>query len=561
MKRVLTGLAASVIVLALSAPLVAQSSVTYDPNAEKFVILSLNQSYISLGEAAKNFLRTKEQVDEGLMSQQSYDDALARYRNAKLNYDMALMRVLFNASNILVERAVKHVKEDGTKIVTVTVRNEPGGSFEVSKIKRFGGRETSLTGGDFGSDSSAGNGDDPQETAQSLLAEDARSYDEILSATLPFVEGQGLAIEDVINLTEINNIFINLSARTETNEMVMISKPYEKKIPILRANERAQVQFELLRDVENCDIGISFGDKTMTKSVFLELESATAAGGVRLECPITSLQADLDSTATFNIDLERFSNDTAFALRVVDLPSQIDVKFLDADNNNQQITTVNFTQGKVTKRIQLELTMPVRDSESVQVEKAIPFKAVIFNTKQLDEARELERQYARDIPEAELTKLGASIINLTIIPRGVGEIETSASNLYYPIQPDEVASMTLTVKNRGTGELKNIKVEADLPNNEWNFTIEPDLIRELLPQQEEKVKLVFTPPENATVGDHIIKVKVEAKDRNRVIEADDKEVTISIKEKPDIWGRLILIVLLIGIVLGIVIFGIKLSRR
>jgi len=121
--------------------------------------------------------------------------------------------------------------------------------------------------------------------------------------------------------------------------------------------------------------------------------------------------------------------------------------------------------------------------------------------------------------------------------------------------------MTLTVKNSGTGDLKNIEIDANLPNNEWTAQIEPALIRELLPEEEAKVQLVFTPPTDATVGEHMIKVEVQGKTRNRIIEASDQQVTVKLEEKPDIWGRVILIVVLIGIVLGIVVFGIKLSRR
>jgi len=538
--------------MAAVAPAAAQ--VTYDPNAEKFMLLSLNQSYIQLGQAAKEFLRAKEQYEKKFISAAEYDQRLAAYRNAKIGYDMALMRILFNASNIIVESAVKRVQADGTKFVTVYVKNEAGGSFELSKIKTFGARETPMAGGSYGAEKQ-----DTGIEVGELLTDEARSYESAIKQTLPFLEGQGLAFSDVINLMEVNNIFINLSARTESGEVVMISKPYEKKIERLGQDERAEVRFELLRDVENCNINISFGDKTITKSVYLELESAT--GGVEMASEIPSLQAELDSTATYNIDLQRFTSDTSFALRVANLPKEIYYNFVDPENSNQRITTVNFTEGKIRKRVQLQLTMPTRTSEAISVDRTVPFRALVLSPKEAEKFDKMAAEYGDAIPVEELDKLKADQALLSVTPLGVGEIEVSASTFYYAIEPDEKVSMTLTVRNSGTGELKNVQITTDLPNTEWNYTIEPDLIASLIPEKEEKVKIEFSPPPDATVGEHILKVKVEAKTRNQVVEGDDKEVTVEIKEKPDIWGRLILIILLIGIVLGIVIFGIKLSRR
>ena len=538
---------------AAAAPLAAQ--VTYDPNAEQFMLLSLNQSYIDLGQAAKEFLRAREQFENKLISASEFEQRLNAYRRTKISYDMALMRILFNASTVLVERAVKHVEADGKKLVAIYIKNEAGGSFELSKIKSFGARETPMAGGDFGTKAVDG-----QVKVSELLNEKALTFESAIKETLPFLEGQGLAFEDVINLMEVHNVFISLKARTENGQDVMISKPYEKKIDRLGPSEQAKVTFELLRDVENCDIVISFGDKTITKSVYLELESAT--GGVEMTSEILSLQAELDSSASYNIDLQRFTSETAFSLRVANLPREIYYNFIDPENNNQRIETVNFTEGKIRKRVQLQLTMPTRKSENVQVDQTIPFTALILSSQEAQKFDMMAAEFGSDsIPLDELNKLQADQALLTITPLGVGEIEVSASTFYYAIEPDQKVDMTLTVKNAGTGELKNVQISTDLPNTEWNYTIEPDLLASLMPESEEKVKIQFSPPENATVGEHILKVKVEAKTRNQIVEADDKEVTVEIKEKPDIWGRLILIVLLIGIVLGIVIFGIKLSRR
>ena len=542
----------------------AGAQITYDPNREDYVLLALNQAYIQLGQSARSFLRVKEQFNTGLVSAEEYERSVTNFQSAKINYDQALMRILSNASYVIVTRAVKRVMDDGRKIVSITVRNEAGGSFELTRLATFGARETQLTGDSGAGTANPGlDGEPPGEQdarAEGSLSEEVTSYEPFIADALPYVEGQGLTFSDLINMLEINNIFVSLSARSEANELVMISDPYESRINRLRQGEEATLEFGLLRDVESCTININYGDTQLQKPVYLRLEST--AGGVEMTSENPNLQADLDGTATYNISLQLFSREsTNFALRVAGLPEQIDYNFIDPENNNQQITTVNFTEGRVRKSVQLQLTMPTRASERVLVDQSISFAALVLNPSEARAFDLLAREHGRYIPQEELAELHAGTAELTITPLGVGRIEVSASTFYYPIQPDERVEMTINVRNTGTGTLRNVAVDADLPNNEWTAEIEPDLIRELEPEQEQRVRLIFAPPPEATVGEHILKVKVEARTRNRVIEADDKEVTVEIKERPDIWGRLILIVLLIGIVLGIVIFGIKLSRR
>jgi len=533
---------------------ITSAQVSYDPNAEQFQLLSLNQAYINLGKSARDFIRARDLFQKGHYSQQQYDNALSMYRNSKIQYDMAMMRILTNASYVIVEKAVKRTNtETGVPVVDITIKNVQGGSFELAKLNAFGARKTSMSGGNWDTTG------EPAELSSSAT-EEIQNYEEAITTTLPFLEGQGLAFEDVLNLLEVTNIFVSLYSRDENNQTVMISSPYEVRVPRLGQGEKAKVSFELLRDVESLTVELRFGDKSIQKPVYLRLESTE--GGIQVDSQIPSVQADLDSTASFNLSLQRFSSgSTTFSLRVVGLPEQIDYNYVDSDNNNQQVTRVNFTEGTVRKNLQLQLTMPTRSDDDVVVDQPIPFKAVVLNAEEVRKFDELRREFGRNIPDEKLAELNAGMVDLTVTPLGVGRVEVSASTFYYPIMPDEQVDMTITVKNTGTGELKNVEIDADPPNNEWNYTIEPSLIRSLQPEEQQNVKITFLPPEDTTVGTHILKVKVEAKTRNRIIEADDKEVTVDIKEKPDIWGRLILIVLLIGIVLGIVIFGIKLSRR
>ena len=149
---------------------------------------------------------------------------------------------------------------------------------------------------------------------------------------------------------------------------------------------------------------------------------------------------------------------------------------------------------------------------------------------------------------------------MELVPRGVGRIEVRAPSLYHEITVGDSVIMDVTVRNDGTRRLDNIKIESDNPLN-WRSVIEPDLIRTLDPEKEEIVRLTFIPPSDVGVGAQEVKIKTEALADNRRVQTEDKTVRIQVQARTPILWTAVLILFLIGLVLGIVIFGIKISRR
>ena len=120
--------------------------------------------------------------------------------------------------------------------------------------------------------------------------------------------------------------------------------------------------------------------------------------------------------------------------------------------------------------------------------------------------------------------------------------------------------MEVRVKNAGTRKLNNIRLYSDLPLN-WRAEISPDLIATLEQNKEEVVRLRFLPPADVSVGDYEPKVKTECVADNRRVESEDKIVRIHISSKANVLGITVLILLLVGLLVGIVVFGVKLTRR
>ena len=71
----------------------------------------------------------------------------------------------------------------------------------------------------------------------------------------------------------------------------------------------------------------------------------------------------------------------------------------------------------------------------------------------------------------------------------------------------------------------------------------------------------FLPPANVSVGDYEPKIRTDSTAENRRVESEDKIVRIHISSKTNVLGITVLIVLLVGLLVGIVVFGIKLTRR
>jgi uncharacterized membrane protein len=114
--------------------------------------------------------------------------------------------------------------------------------------------------------------------------------------------------------------------------------------------------------------------------------------------------------------------------------------------------------------------------------------------------------------------------------------------------------------NEGTRRLDNVEVKIDPPLN-WTKKVEPAVIPSLGIGEEQRVELTFTPPANVAVGRYEIRVRTSGLSDNRPINAEDKTVTVEIAAGTNILGTALVVLLILGLVGGLVVFGIRLSRK
>jgi len=108
--------------------------------------------------------------------------------------------------------------------------------------------------------------------------------------------------------------------------------------------------------------------------------------------------------------------------------------------------------------------------------------------------------------------------------------------------------------------LDNVEIEIDAPFN-WEYTIQPKLIPDLEISEEKRVSFEITPPADISVGRYEFRIKTSCLSNNQSIQGEDKTVTVEIQAKTNLAGTGILVFLILGVILSVVVFGIKLSRK
>ena len=116
------------------------------------------------------------------------------------------------------------------------------------------------------------------------------------------------------------------------------------------------------------------------------------------------------------------------------------------------------------------------------------------------------------------------------------------------------------MKNTGTRRIHNVRISTENPIN-WRGQVSPDVISVLEPNGEEVVKLAVLPPGDVGVGDFEVRIKTDAIDNNRKVQTEDKINRVHVSSPASLKSTLWLLGVLLALVVGIVVFGVKVTRR
>lgn len=495
--KVLKTFAAAAVVLAAALALAAQTQ-----ESQSMKLLRLKSAQLSLELRKADFDRYLKLKEDGLTSEADYAQRQTAYLQAQVDYQQALISFMGSEARISVASAVKYQDRSGKKFVRVSLRYASKELKELAKLN--------------------------------ISAEDLFPLD---------------------FMKEIKDVYVSL-----LSEGKIISDPYEKSVASMPIETERDVTFQLLKDVENLDISVSYSGKTETTAVFLQ--KGVSANMVTVNSAQFSQEADLESTATYDLSLEKFSGEAnVFKLEAVDLPQQITYEFSDP-TTSARLSQIKFSEGVTSLKLQLKLFLPKNPDEKVVLDRPLEFFVLALDNDQTQKLRDIEAAAggATGIGLDALEGLKAGLAKLELIPRGVPKVEVQAVNLYHEIKAGDDIAMDVTIRNTGTRKLNNVRVFCDLPLN-WRVEIAPDLIATLEQNKDEVVKIKFLPPDDVSVGDYEPKIRTDALADNRRVESEDKIVRIHITSKANVIGIGALVLLLVGLLVGIVVFGIKLTRR
>ena len=462
-------------------------------------LLTLKKAQLQFEKTKGDFERSLKLLEQGLTSEQEFAQTRTIYLQAQVDYQQALISFMGSEARIAVASAVKFQDTGGKKFVRVTLRYSSKELKELAKLN--------------------------------ISAEDLFPLD---------------------FMKQIKDVSVSLKSEGKT-----ISDPYEKTIASLPLESEQGVTFKLLKDVEDLDVNVFYSGKNETTSIYLQ--KGVSANIVTINSAQFSQEADLETQATYDLSLEKFSGEAnIFKLGIANLPNQINYDFSDP-LTNARLSQIKFTEGVTSMKLSLKLYLPRNADAQVVIDKPIAFYALALDNNQAARLENILTQEAAIGPQ-DIESLRAGNVKLELIPRGVGKIDVQAVNLYHEIKAGESVKMEVRVRNAGTRKLNNIRIFSDLPLN-WRSEIQPDLIAFLEQNKEQVVTIEFLPPANVAVGDYEPKIKTECSADNRNVESEEKLVRVHVGTKTNILGISLLVLLLGGLLVGIVVFGIKLTRR
>ena len=477
----------------------AQQADGYNPRDDDFLLLGLKRAKDNFEFARNEFERKKLLFGEGHISQEEYDQTQKRFTEAEVNYQQILLSILFENQYVTIDNAVKHSSDSGDKIVRITINNTSSGSAELKKLVNID--------------------------------------EELFKALEPDV---------------INNVYVSVL----NDDGAIIGQPYEQKIERLLANKPEELSFVLLQDLDIITVSLLYSNGT-TDSKKIYLQKDASINKVEVQSEQFSQEVELGNSASYDLSLELFSgiSDT-FKLEVVNLPSQINRYFVNSGTDTR-LGYIKFTESTSTKKASLKVFLPDRASDSIIMDQSIKFYVLAIPQNRV---KEIKMDRSKQWTEEEVINLNVGYVKLDLKPRGIGELLVKAQQLFFSIKPDETVEVPIELVNNGTRSLNNVEIDVDLPLN-WTHSVEPKNINRLNVSEEKRAIINIIPSTDVAAGRYEVRVSTTSLSDEQPISGEDKTINVEIQPETNLLGMIIIILLILGLVGGMVIFGIKLSRR
>lgn len=471
----------------------------FNQRDDKYTLLGLKRAKQAYEYAKNEYERSKELYNKQLISQVEYERVYNLYTDAEVNYQQSLLAVIFESKYVTIDRALKYRTKDGKNKVRLRVMNASSGGEEIRKLINMD--------------------------------------DGIFRTLQPEI---------------IPNIYLSLA----NDQNAIISEPYEVKINELHAGKPKEVDFVLLQDLDAVTVNMIYGNGT-SRSMKIYLQKDASQNSVLVQSQQFSQEVELGNTASYDLKLELYSSTSnTFNLEVLNLPKEFNRYFKDP-LSQARLSQFKFTENVNTRAAALDVSLPDRLTGQLEMDKVITFYVLVMPSG--TERKEFSDP-GKIWTEEEVRSLGAGYVKLQLLPRGKGKLLINAPQLFFQVNKGEQVSVSFDIVNDGTRRLDNIEIKTDIPLN-WRRNEPRVFINALEPGEEKRLTVTFQQPEDLSPGRYEIRMKSSALSDNQPVIGEDKSVTVEVSAGTNTVGMILLILAILGIIGGVVYYGIKLSKK
>jgi len=290
------------------------------------LLLDLKKTRAAYEIAKERYENDKSLFENKAISETEFNLSRNEFLGKEVDYQKLILKLISEQSYILVEKAVKYQNTSGERRVKVILHSTMEGNQEY--IQQF-------------------------EHHFDVFTPEMRT-------------------------SKIYNVFISLE---NIQDQIIIGSPYKIRIPSIELGQTAVADFKLLKDVESVKVSLMYNGGSESMNVYLEKDAS--ANIVDIISTHFSQEADLGSSATFDLTLERFStSDNIYQLLVLNLPRQVSTDFLDLETN-ARLSQLRFNQGVNIRKLSLKTYLPDRDDDDIVIDQPIEFYAVVLTVRNL----------------------------------------------------------------------------------------------------------------------------------------------------------------------------------
>jgi len=359
-------------------------------------------------------------------------------------------------------------------------------------------------------------------------------------------------------LLSIDNLTIRIS-----QEGKLIGRPFENTIARLPYGQTRDVDFVLQKQTDAVTVEIVYGDTSMSLPVYLQSDPTNDRALV--ESMQFSQDGELESKVKYLLNITRYVEERqALALDIVNLPSaQFQTKFVEINEatgaEGQALSSILFQQDLKSKTVALIVTMP-KELSTEKLDKPMQFFVVALDRAAQQRLGALKITRQGTLTAADLDSAQMSYAALELVPRGKAEITIASPNLLLKRRIGEPLQFQFELQNTGTVNLTDIEVSLQLPAN-WTADIKPEKGISLDVQCTKRVDIELLPASDATAGDYEIKISAATFSQSREVKAQEKILRLQLETRSNVIVAALFMIVLIGLIVGVAVFTIRLARR